>query len=39
MKKLPHIRDMAEAIDPKLAYIYKRPAKKGESIDKVTCCS
>jgi leucyl-tRNA synthetase len=39
MKALPHIRDIADATDPNMAYILKRLAQDGESTDKVTCNS
>ncbi len=37
LKKLPHITDLSQATDLKLAYILKREAKIWESCDRVSC--
>ncbi len=39
VKKLPHIRDIADASDPKKAYILKRESQDGEYTEGSTCCS
>jgi len=40
LKKIPHIHDITQAIDPEMAYVLKRPPHDGERTAGATCnCS